>query len=80
MIDDYLTSREKEVIRLICKGYSNKQIMEELNISEGTRNTHFTNLYQKFFVSDGKKEGMSIKRLRIALAYLKEHKELLDEL
>ncbi|ADQ45028.1 transcriptional regulator, LuxR family [Caldicellulosiruptor kronotskyensis 2002] len=35
-----LTKREKEIIKLIAKGYSNKEISSFLNISEGTVKTY----------------------------------------
>ena len=42
-----LTKRETEILNLICKSYSNKQIAEELHISYETVSTHKTNLLSK---------------------------------
>lgn len=42
-----LTSRELEIVRLIAKEYSNKQIAEELFISERTVETHRKNILRK---------------------------------
>ena len=42
-----ITSREREVLLLIAKGYSNKQIAEELVLSEGTVKFHVHNLLEK---------------------------------
>lgn len=42
-----LTSREKEVLDLIFKELSNKEIGEKLHISERTVETHRKNIYQK---------------------------------
>jgi DNA-binding NarL/FixJ family response regulator len=42
-----LTFREKEILRLIAKGYSNDGVAEQLNISESTVRTHATNIYRK---------------------------------
>lgn len=43
----HLTDREIEVIRLIEKEYNNKQIAEELFISERTVETHRKNIFRK---------------------------------
>jgi DNA-binding NarL/FixJ family response regulator len=42
-----LTFREKEILRLIGKGYSNEGVAEQLGISESTVRTHATNIYRK---------------------------------
>ena len=42
-----LTSREREVLRLITHEYSNKQIAEALFISERTVETHRKNIFRK---------------------------------
>lgn len=42
-----LTDREKEIVKLIAKEYSNKQIAEELFISERTVETHRKNIFRK---------------------------------
>jgi DNA-binding NarL/FixJ family response regulator len=42
-----LSRREKEVLGLICKGFSNDKIGEELNISGRTVERHKSNLLQK---------------------------------
>ncbi len=43
----HLTAREIEIIRLIEKEYNNKQIAEELFISERTVETHRKNIFRK---------------------------------
>lgn len=47
-----LTTRELEVLRLIVKGLSNKEIGDQLHISEATVKTHINNLLSKLGVSD----------------------------
>ncbi len=45
-----LTHREGEVVRLIVKGYDNKQIAEKLNITAKTAAFHVTNILKKLDV------------------------------
>lgn len=47
-----LTTRELEVLGLIVKGLSNKEIGDRLHISEATVKTHINNLLSKLGVSD----------------------------
>lgn len=42
-----LSSREKEIVRLVADGYSNKEIAEKLVISSSTVHTHLSNLMSK---------------------------------
>lgn len=44
---DLLTEREREILRLIAKEYSNKQMAEKLFISERTVETHRKNIFRK---------------------------------
>ncbi|MEU5665305.1 response regulator transcription factor [Streptomyces longwoodensis] len=47
-----LSAREREVLALVAKGTSNKEIARELFISEATVKTHLTHLYAKLGVND----------------------------
>ncbi|HEX8186230.1 MAG TPA: response regulator transcription factor [Blastocatellia bacterium] len=47
-----LTAREMEVLRLIVKGRSNKEIAAELGVAEGTVKIHINNILSKLGVSD----------------------------
>ena len=47
-----LTERELEVLRLIAQGKSNKDISEDLVLSEKTVKTHVSNILQKLHLSD----------------------------
>lgn len=50
--EEDLTSRELEVLRLICDGYRNKQIADQLAIAEATVNFHIKNLIGKLGAND----------------------------
>ena len=64
-----LTQREREIVRLIVEGASNKEVASSLNISERTVKGHLSNVFQKLgvadrlklmlFVRDGKLGGIS---------------------
>lgn len=47
-----LTGREKEVLHLICAGYSNKEIADLLALAEGTVKNHVSNLLLKLDARD----------------------------
>jgi DNA-binding NarL/FixJ family response regulator len=47
-----LSPRELEVLRLVAKGLSNKEIGSELHVVEGTIKIHLTNILAKLGVSD----------------------------
>jgi DNA-binding NarL/FixJ family response regulator len=58
-----LTGREREVLHLICAGYSNKEIADLLALAEGTVKNHVSNLLLKLNARD---------RTRAALKALQE--------
>ena len=47
-----LTPRELEVLQGLANGFSNKEIMEQLDLSEGTVKLHLANLRRKLNASD----------------------------
>ncbi|MFF9126022.1 response regulator [Streptomyces sp. NPDC014889] len=47
-----LSAREREVLALVARGTSNREIARELFISEATVKTHLTHLYAKLGVKD----------------------------
>jgi len=49
-----LTPREVEIVRLIRKGYSNKEIAQELGIAVTTVKWNMTNILAKFEVQSSK--------------------------
>jgi DNA-binding NarL/FixJ family response regulator len=52
MGDEDLTTRELDVLRLSRDGYRNKQIADQLSISENTVNFHIKNLMDKLQAND----------------------------
>jgi DNA-binding NarL/FixJ family response regulator len=47
-----LTPREKEVVRLICRGFRNRQIAENLHITPGTVKVHLMHIFEKTGLKD----------------------------
>jgi NarL family two-component system response regulator LiaR len=60
-----LTERELEVLRLISQGKSNKEISEELVLSEKTVKTHVSNILQKLHLSDRTQAAVYALRQKI---------------
>lgn len=49
---EVLTDREREILRLIVQGKTNKQIAEILTIAYGTAKTHVSNILRKLDIPD----------------------------
>ncbi|QWG17254.1 response regulator transcription factor [Bradyrhizobium sediminis] len=47
-----LTDREREIMRLVSEGLSNKEIARRLNISHGTIKVHLHHMYQKLEIDN----------------------------
>ena len=60
-----LSTREREVVSLVCQGLRNKEIAEKMFISEQTVKNHLHNIFDKLGVSD-----------RLELALFAIHKKL----
>ena len=58
-----LTRREVDIIRLVCREYSSKQIAAELNISEFTVTTHRKNIVRK----------LNVKNVAGLVSFAREH-------
>lgn len=59
-----LTSREREIVGLVCEGLKNKQIADRLFISEATVRNHLTSILSKLELSD---------RFELALYSYRQH-------
>jgi two-component system response regulator DevR len=59
-----LTEREREVLALVARGYTNKQIAEELSVSEKTARNHVSHILEK----------LGLSRRSEAAAFAVEHK------
>ncbi len=59
-----LTQRELEVLRLVARGMSNREIAGELTLAEKTVKTHVSNILQKLHLAD---------RTQAALYAVREH-------
>jgi DNA-binding NarL/FixJ family response regulator len=51
-VPESLTDRERDIVRLMAGGYSNREIADLLNLSEGTVKNHISNLLSKLGVRD----------------------------
>jgi two-component system, NarL family, response regulator LiaR len=65
---DPLTDREVEVLRLVAKGKSNRQIADEMIISEATVRTHVSNILGKLHLAS--RTEAALYALREGLAFL----------
>ncbi|RMF81698.1 MAG: DNA-binding response regulator [Chloroflexi bacterium] len=65
---DQLTERERSILELVARGYTNRQIGEQLHLAEKTIKHYMTNILQKLQVNN-----------RVQAALLAERKGLLKE-
>lgn len=49
---DVLTDRERQIMRLVSEGLSNKEIGRRLNITDGTIKVHLHNIFQKLEINN----------------------------
>jgi DNA-binding NarL/FixJ family response regulator len=60
-----LTQREREIVRLIVEGASNKEVASSLSISERTVKGHLSNVFQKLGVTDRLKLMLYVREGKI---------------
>jgi two-component system, NarL family, response regulator LiaR len=66
--NEALTQREVEVVRLIAQGYENREIAEQLVVSEATVRTHVSNILSKLHLAS--RTQAALYALREGLAKL----------
>ena len=47
-----LTHRERQIVRLVCEGLSNREVGRRLNITDGTIKVHLHKIFEKLRVSN----------------------------
>ena len=63
-----LSERELDVLRLIARGMSNREIAEQLVISEGTVKSHVSNIHSKLHLARGTQVALyALKRKLVPL-------------
>jgi len=63
MLVEPLSDREHEILRLIAKGSTNREIAESLFITEGTVKNHVTNILSKLDVRDRTQAALKAREL-----------------
>ena len=72
--DDPLTPREVQVLQLVAQGYTNRQIGEELSISEATVRTHMSKILGKLNL--GSRTQAALYALREGIATLHDNTQM----
>ncbi len=67
----YLNEKEIKIVKMICNGHSNKEIMKLLNISEYSVKSHLNRIYKKTGVHD---------RLQLAIFALNKGEVILNQI
>jgi DNA-binding NarL/FixJ family response regulator len=62
-VDKLLSERELEVLRLLARGASNKEIASALFLAEGTIKNHITNVFTKLGVTDRTQAALKARDL-----------------
>jgi ATP/maltotriose-dependent transcriptional regulator MalT len=62
---DLLSARESEVLRHIARGLTNREVAEQLFVSENTIKTHLNNIYAKLGVRRRTEAIFKAKELKI---------------
>jgi DNA-binding NarL/FixJ family response regulator len=63
---EQLTGREREILMLVARGASNRQIAENLYLTEGTVKNHMSSILSKLGVRDRTQAALKAKELGLA--------------
>ena len=63
---EQLTEREREILALVAKGASNRQVAENLYLTEGTVKNHMSSILSKLGVRDRTQAALKAKELGLA--------------
>jgi len=64
-----LTRRQRQIVRLLCEGLSNKQIARRLDVADGTIKVHLHCIFEKLQVAN---------RTALAAVYLSQRTDQTD--
>jgi two-component system nitrate/nitrite response regulator NarL len=66
-----LTERERQIMLLVCKGQSNKEVGRRLGLSEGTVKVHLHHIYQKLAIRNRTSLAASAAHFREQSCFVK---------
>ncbi len=66
-----LTKTETDIVKMICKGHCNKEIMKKLKVTEQSVKSHLNRIYKKTGVSD---------RLQLAIFTIKTKQVMINDM
>jgi two-component system, NarL family, nitrate/nitrite response regulator NarL len=49
---DFLTTRERQIVRVMAEGLTNKEIAQRLKLAEGTVKVHLHRIYRKLGIAN----------------------------
>jgi RNA polymerase sigma factor (sigma-70 family) len=68
MLVGHLTPREREVLRLLVRGWTNREIAAELNVSRGTVKNHVARILTTLDASDRTQAAVRAVELGITVS------------